>query len=83
MMRKFVKVSDCEKDLPLVYLEQFYSESCHAQRQLVDLIVEIFTCKHCKLISKHLHSNPTLGLVHICSPVPKQLDKKKELCESH
>lgn len=72
------EVSDCVNDLPPVYLEQFDSQPCHAQRQLVDLIVEIFTCEHAEFISKHLHTDPTLRSVLVCSPAPKQLGKKRQ-----
>lgn len=72
------KSSDCENNLPPVYLEQFNSQTCRAQRQLVDLIVEIFTCEHAELIAKHLNTNPTLGPVLLCFPPPKQLEKTKQ-----
>ena len=72
------KVADCENNLPPVYLEQFHSQSCHAQRQLVNLIVEILTCEHAELVAKHLHTEPTLGPGLLCSPPPKQLGKDNE-----
>lgn len=77
------KVSDCDNDLPPVYLEQFDSQSCHTQRQLVDLIGEVLTCKHTELVTKYLHTNPTLGPVLVRSPAPKQLDKKAKSCGNH
>lgn len=71
--------NDYDSDLPPVYLEQFDSQSCHTQRQLVDLIGEIFTRKHAELVAEHLHTDPTLGPVLVCSPAPKQLDKKSKI----
>lgn len=65
------KVSDWKNDLPPVYLEQFDSQPCHTQRQLVDLTVEIVTCKYAELIAKHLHANPTFGPVLIRWPLSK------------
>lgn len=68
-----------ENILPPAYLEQFHSQSRHAQGQLVDLSVEIVTREHAELIAEHLHADPTGGPVLLFPPPPKQLQKTKHV----